>query len=339
METNELKMAIKKVLPATKSSSEETVPGAKMIIIVYDQVLAFNDTLCISAPIPDSELVCAVNAKDLQKIVSGIKDKELTLEVKDKTLHITSEKTSAELAIFSPDAVLNIVESLEMTEMHPLPVDFTDGVTLCQDSVSSDYAQNLNLFAMKFKNEHIYSADPFRISHYVLQESLNCQFLLPKAVLKPLVNFNAELFCFNNGWVHFENKDGDLLSCRAINGDLPDLEALLKTFDEEPQILSLPDELRDVLTDMIGVYDTTEEYNKHVLIEIVPGLMTLSFKKERASLKKKIKIAEQNVFCNISLSAVFLLNIIDIIFEMKIGEKQVVFQNEDFTHMIMLGRL
>lgn len=339
METNELKLAIKKVSPATKSNSEETIPGAKMIIIDQDQVLAFTDTLCISAAITDTGITCAVNAKDLLKIVSGIKDKELILEVKDRTLHITSEKTSAELAIFSADAVLSIIESLEVTEMQPLPVDFTDGIELCQDSLSADYAQNLNLFAMKFMNEHIYSADPFRISHYTMQESLNCQFLLPKAVLKPLVNFNAELFCMNNGWVHFENKDGDFLSCRAINGDLPNLEGLLNSFTEEPQILSLPDELRDVLTDMIGVYDATEEYNKHVLVEITPGLMTLSFRKERASLKKKIKIAEQNVSCTISLSAVFLLNIIDIIFEMKIGEKQVLFQNDEYTHMIMLGRL
>lgn len=339
MKTNDLKEALKKVMPAIAKDNEIT--GSNCVIISNEDMMTFNDTMGISCLIPDTQIQCAVIARDFYKVILTIKDPELSLEVKDNKLIVKSETTEAEFAVYPFETVMNVVDSILVDDMTsaPLPSDFIDGINLCHETVTEDYAQNLSLFALKVTNDCMYSASPFKLCKYLMNNSINTTFLIPKSVLKPLMKFQPLSFSIANNWIIFENGENDFLFSRMIEGDFPDVEEIIKQFPSDSNTVELPEDLKPTLKRLIEVHDAKEEYNKHIIVSIKDGCLSLSFQKESMNVKQKLSIAQKDVETTMSISAVFLHSILEIMNTMAVSDKMVRFQNDNFTHLIMLGKM
>ena len=340
MKTNELKSAMQKIVKVIDADS--MISGSDCVIFSNEDIMAFNDTIGISCLVSDTGIKCAVKAKDFYKVISTIKESEVSLTVKDDKLFMNSESTEAEFALYPFETTLKIINTILIDELNSktLPSNFLDGVKLCFSTVTDDFGSNLSLFAMKFENDCLYSANPFKVCKYKMCDSIESEFLLYKATAKALLKFKPLTFAENNGWVIFENEDNDFLFGRKVEGDFPNLNEIIAQFPDVSKAVKLPcDDMRETVKKFIELHDAKEGYNKHILVTIKDGYISLNLQKESMVVKQKFSIEEKDIDTTISISAVFLYDVLEITDTLLVSETMVKFQDENFTHLIMLGKL
>ena len=333
MKTKELLQAVMAVMPGT--STKGIIEGSESIVFTDDTIFTYNDRISVSAFI-DTGIKCAVVAEDLYKILKGIKDKEVQLEMEDKTLLIKSDSTEAGLSTFSNDNIMSFIEALNFdADFEILPDKFIDGLNLCQFSALNNVNDSLNLYCVKISGKYISSSDKYRASLFTLDKGVKGSVLIPKSAIPFIIDFNPEEYSFKNGWAYFIDKNDAVLSCRVVDSDkFADIVGIfkkLKTTDS----FKLPVEFKEMLPEIISISDEILAVSKHIKISIKDGELICQLKKERGWLKKKYSI-DTDLELTFLVSATFLSEILELTDEIHTGKGTIVIKTKQMQHMISL---
>jgi hypothetical protein len=271
--------------------------------------------------------------------LKSIKDEEIEISADETNLMIVSESTEISIPLnLNFDNVLDMIDSLDLEgEWFDLPEDFMEGLKLCKFAVSDNYNDPRGLFQICI-GKKIYSSDAFRASIYDFKEDVPYEsFLLPKGSIDSILSFEPLSVSFQEGWVHFENKDSAFMSCR-VSGEASTFPKIERFFDEEtPYKLTFPPELKTTIENVMGVYDESSDASKIVNIQVEEDKIICLIDKNTIRVKKIIPFENKSVF-SFKISAVFLIELLGITTTISLSDKKALFSNENFKHVILLAQ-
>lgn len=335
IKTQELKDAIKAALVGT--STKDLVVQMAHIVFNSHEILSYNDRVSISIPF-ESGIKCSVPAEDLNKVLSGISDKELTMVVDENSVAITSESTEASISTeVESRAVETYFDNLEFDAMEweDLPKNFMSQLSLARLSASSNVYDANNLACVHIKGKSISSGDGHKLSMLTLSSKMK-EVLIPSSSVNDIIVFSDfDEYAISDGWIHFSNESSTVLSCRIVIGNFPDLSQFFDNFEEVAEI-KIDSNLIPILQNLGGLVAGQSDFMKSVQIQIGKGETIISGKKEGLQIKKKVVNKHTEDAIDFSISPDFLAHILTMTNTLSIGEATAMFASKTFKHLVQL---
>lgn len=335
IKTKEFREVVKTALAGT--STKDLVVQMAHIVLSGEEILAYNDRISMMIPFATG-VTCSLPAEDLNKILAGISDDTFTIEVEENKATIKSENTTAEL---STEVESRIVEdyfsALNFDEMdwQGVPENFLDQLALARFSISSNAMDPNNLHCVHIKDKKMSSGDGHRLSQLLLSSPMD-DILIPGTVVADILSFkDFDQYAIANGWIHLENPEGIIVSCRTILGEYPDFSPIFAGFTEKYKV-QVESSLIPVLQNLSSLVAGESDFMKAVTIDMKKGTTILSGMKEGLKIEKKTPNNYKGQDVSFMISPAFLAHILTMTNELSIGETSALFESETFRHIVQL---
>ena len=226
--------AVKKCLPGVESGNV-ILDGTDTLVFTHGAVHSYNDSIHVSAVLPESELVGCIKAVEFAKLITKLKGDTVTIEQVEGKWTLTCGDTEVELALFS-DAIMKHVDSLKIGDVpwKALPEDFQEGLKLTKISGNTNPVRGACLAGNK-----LYSTDTIRINEYTFQTEVD-PFWIDDPAVAELIKIGTLLeYAVTPSWVHFRTKDGAVFSAKTREYSQFPLEGLrnhISTVAEAPTL-------------------------------------------------------------------------------------------------------
>ncbi len=331
MKINKKKLmaVLEKVKPGL--ASKDIVSQATSFAFSDGYISTFNDEIAISAPF-ESEIEGAVRANELYALLSKVYDDELDVTTKGNELIIKGKKAKAGIKL-ETEITLPIDELGDTTKMAllPLPEDFLDIINIASQVAAKDMSKPI-LTCVFIEGEMIYASDGGRIIRGEMNGKIDGSILLPAAVVKTLLKYNVTEFGKTQGWVHFHTEDELIFSSRVLVGDFPEVDEYLEV---EGDILTFPKTIISML-DRAGVFTAENISDEFVTISVENKKMIVKGEGEFGWLEETTNCRYQGDKVEFSVDPAFLVDIVEDLKKCVVGENTLLFQGENFDHVISL---
>lgn len=315
---------------------------AESIIFNDKTIIGFNEEIAVNYPFKTG-LKGAVRLTELYKLLQKIKDETVTFLIEKE--EDKEEITGGELIIEAgnidagfpliKDYVIPDIEVVDLDSWESLPDNFIDGIQFCLFSASSDISDGI-LVTLEISEDHIRSTDNYRLTEYNLNSNIKTSFLLHQRFVKAIATHNPIKVAQDDSWLHFcDNKD-NILSVRKLSEAYPEIDEFFNI--EEIEKITLPSSLKDTLnrTRILASDDFDNEVviitiNKDETICECQGkygwiIETTKDKAEYKGKKKELKFIAVPEH---------LLQILDEVKTVTIGEGRLLFESDNFKHIIV----
>jgi hypothetical protein len=199
-------------------SSKELVEQSTSFAFMGDRVVTYNDEISISHPVKDLDINGAVKADELYKLLPKLKEDEFELEVSENEVIIKSGKITAGIA-FEAEIKLPIDDIGELGKFKKIPEDLLDAMKFAAPNASTDMSRPILTAIHVSENGYVESSDSFRIARHNIGTLPIKTFLLPATSVSHVCRINPNKISEGNGWVHFKNGQGTIISCRILSDD------------------------------------------------------------------------------------------------------------------------
>ena len=340
MRTKDLKNAIDLVIGATESTNV-IMDEISHVIFTGDSVSAYNGKIAISTTL-SSGIHCSVPASILKKTIAAVESDEVSMELENGVVYITSEDVKATIAAQTEDLMaLEAIQEFEYVALYdgdgePVPSNFVKSLELCNSSVSDKVDDMHSSNCVYISGDLMVGSDGYKVTFADLECEMQ-DMLLPASATRELVKINPEAYLVeDSGWVHFIDRDTDaIISCRKAVGTYPDLVSLREQFRKEVH-LQLPEKLGSVAKELGSLSDSSLDAFKIVQISILDESITCTVSNDTASVSKTIDFLGNESCAEFFISSVMFSKIMERTTNLMLNEKFAVFVGEDFEHFIIL---
>ena len=329
VERKELLDLIKALEPGL--SSTEMIEQSSCLIFTEGEIVSYNDEVSVSTVCPYEGFDFVVNGKSLISLLTKLKDKKLDFEVKKSELIIKGKNTRASLT--TQAEILVPLESIQIPEKwKKIPKGFLEGLQLCSFCVGSSSNKPV-LKTIHIDTDYVEASDGLRATRSVLVKNTTMKnLLIPSNSVANLAKYEPTKYAVVEGWIHFQNKEDVIYSCRVFEGEYPDTSNLYKLKGKE---IVLPDNL-DMALDIASIFSGgADQSDGSVDIKLSKNKMIvksqdITGKFERAVKIKNIEEAHFRVNLNFFLQSVKKFE------KMIIGERTIVLKGDGFEHVLAL---
>lgn len=343
MELNrkELMDVLAKVKPglAKKSGVKEQ---SVHFIFTGEHVATYNGNICIVHPLETGEAF-SVRGDEFYKILSGIREEEIDLQIVDDTISITTEKTKAGMSTVIAEGhsveeeINDVIEQANSASWKPVPKRFIEGIYMTMFSAAKEPLHVLSCIMIDGRD--LYSSDILRASYYQMDKEMK-PFLLPARNAAELVNFPVTHYYLSEGWVYFKTADDVLFCCDRNMGEYGEKVDTFFTFSkkEDPISFTLPESLKEEIDSLLFLSEDETETDKYIIAEFNKGKIKLKGeKRELGWVEKTIDFKEyKGKAFKITINPAHFSQILSKITEAKISEIRALFATDDFKHVISL---
>lgn len=326
---------LQKVKPAL--SSKNVVEEFSSFIFTGENLITNNDRICICYPLK-TDFKCSVPANEFYGILSSIKEDGISIEQKENKLVFIAKNTSAELITKElSDTVNEFIQAIGLNDFSkdkfkPLPKDFIEAVTACMFTASKDDPQAF-LTCINVDNKEVISSDFYRISMFVLDESMKDKFLIPATSIQELIKLEVSGYFRSDNWIYFLCNDEIVFCSRILSDEFPDVK---QEFEFESEVITLPDDFINMVNNASVLAEGDFEIDKKIEVKIKDGKISCKGQNELGWIESKIDIQGRKEDISFSINPVFLLQILSKTKNMKVGEGRVMFEADNFKHLISL---
>jgi DNA polymerase III sliding clamp (beta) subunit (PCNA family) len=333
---------LKNVLRVIKSGlagGKETTDQSNSFVFQDGMAYTYNDEVSVRVPFLDKNSSGAVGAKELIALVGKLKGEEAEIEFGDNELLIKvgSDKFGIRLEaeIHMP---LEEVELPLKKEWIALPAGFDKVLKAVIFSTSKDMSTPI-LTAIHCNGDLIESTDSDRATRWDLKKDgkyFSKPILLPADAAKSLISYDKIIaYASKGGWIHFDLGDGAIFSCRTFEGKFPDLDPIFKCEGYE---LEFPADIKDKL-EKGGIFvesDFDQEKLVHLNID-VKGVLKIRAEGDSGWYEGRIRLrkhAKEDI--QFSINPQHLQQILSSVNVGVIGKDRVLFQSDNFQHVVAL---
>ncbi len=318
-------------------ASKEIIEQSNAFIFADGEVITYNDEVTVTCPI-DLDIEGAVQAHELIKLLQRMKDDEIEIEVTEEELKIKGKKTKAGIRL-QADVLLPIDEVEIPEKWKKIPKGFIDALDFCHFNVSTDMSRMI-LTNIHVHGDKVQSCDNFRVTEVILGSDAKKVFkeplLIPGSVIKYLKSYSPIEYNIIDGWIHFLNEDDVVFSTRTSEEeDYPDLSAFLEV---EGDPVTMPDGIAEVLERAEIFIDNTFEQDKKIDIKITENKMVVKGTGPAGWFEETLSIEHTGDEITFSIHPRFLLQSLQLLDEMTIGEDKLKLSGKGFTHTACLAQ-
>lgn len=335
--TEEFSIIVKSLLPATKNKN--TSPQVERIIFQDNFAGTFNSKMAVSWELDLGGIKCSVLATDLDKILSGIQDDKVSVYLEKNKLVIKSKGTTAKISTFPETKLVeDFYNSINFDglDWQTLPDVFITQLNIAKFSTSSNEFDPQNLFCVLIDTDFIYSGNGYRCTKMKCDSGFNC--LIPKQAVDSITKFpEINGYALTNGWIHFTNDDGGIISSKIVKGNFPDITKILENFPGGA-VIKLSKSLIAPLKAINNVLAKDADFLKTVNITIEQGRTILKGTKEGLNIEKVIPNKFKSDKVSFDISPVFLKELLEqgICDSVRIINNIAIFEADGFSHLVTL---
>lgn len=337
--TKEL-LDILKVLRYGLSGNKETTDQSNAFAFRDGMAYTYNDEISVRTKFPIVDAFGAIESKKIYELMSKIKTDEVDLDFSENELKIKSDRIRSGISIeHEIHMPLDEITLPDDKQWFPLPDEFDKLLKSVVFSTSTDM-QKIILTAIHCTSDKLESADGERATQQFLKQSyfkIKEPLLIPADAAKKLISIgNLSRYSQKDGWIHFETKQGSVISCRTIEGVFPNLD---KLFDMTGSDLAFPEELSGVL-DRAGVFvDSNYDQEKLITISISDrGIMSVRAENSNDWFEETVKVSTyKGNSVKFWINPQYLQQILKTTNQAVVGDNRVWFDSEKFRHVVALS--
>jgi len=334
----ELLSVLQKVSPAI--SSKDNIEEMQYFIFTGKNLITNNGQISICHPLK-TNFKCMTSSNELSNILFFMNDEKIIINHKDNKLYFKEEndKESINAELVTKDISEIANEFIEVIELNnfdesvfkKLPDDFIDAIKICSFTVSKDNSGSI-LTCISINNNVVISSDDYRISMFTLKESINDKFLIPLKSVNELVNLDIKGYFKKNNWLYFLVDNNIIFCSRMLSDEFPEV---MNEFKFKAKNIILPDEFSNIVKRASIFAEGEDDIDKKIEVKIKDGKISCKGQNELGWIESKtgINIKEEFTF---SINPNFLLQILSKTKNMKLGEGRIMFESENFKHLIAL---
>ena len=334
IKVSEFKKALEIVKPGLASTTT-TIEQVTSFAFTKKNVITYNDEICIYHPLADLKLQGAIEAELLYKFLLKIKSEQISLEINESNVTMKSGRIKAE---FNLDPTIKLpLDDEKLTDKgkwKELPKNFIEAITMAKACTSKDMIKVKLTCVHINKKGIVESSDGYRIFRYKLGEKLPINsVLIPASSITSVIRINPTKVADGNGWIHFKNEEGTVISCRILNEEFVPVSEHLKDGKNGVDV-EFPKEL-------VATLDTAEIFAENYLVKITitKKKLIVTSQSQMASFKEELDLPTKVEPFAFQITPYLLKDILKQISSCTIYSNRLIFKNERWVYMTELMRV
>jgi hypothetical protein len=328
--------AIEMVLPAM--AKREIFDQANMIAFVGGRVVAFNDAVMISHPLPGAlDLEGALDGRRLCDLLDKLDSEVVDLAVDGDKINLRAGRSRAS---FDALPVTLPIDSVDVTgELVDLPDTFVDQLRWASTSCAREVSRP-TLTCVLVEGGWMQSSDSYRASRVHCGDVSTGAWDLPRLMLplsqvEVLVDYPVKRVALSDGgeWARFETDAGTTLCARSMAGAFPDLASI---YDVSGKEVELTDALSDALERARIFARRDRAADEVVLVSMRPNQVTVSAQCDGARFSEVVRCEGAAEAAEFSIHPKFLASALESGTRCVLGERSVKFSGKDWEHVVAL---
>lgn len=252
-------------------AKREIIEQSQCFVFTGGQVMTFNDEVAVRTESP-LEAEGAVQAAPLLALLRKLPEDELDVSVAEDGLSVKGKGRRATVRMESE--VLLPVDGVEDPgEWKKLPDGLLDAMRVAMSCCSGDESHFL-LTCVHIAADRVEASDDFQILVYPIKTRLKKPTLLRRDSVSKIAQTDPTEWSETDGWLHFRNPSGLVLSCRRYMEDYPDVGKFL---DVEGGKAKFPKGIDEAL-DKASIFSSENPVGNQVTVSLSPGRLRLEGK-------------------------------------------------------------
>lgn len=325
-------------------------------IFFENEIVTYNDTMCISHPF-ESDALFSVKGKEFFQLIDGITDDEINIEVRRKK---TKKKVDGEVAEESDSRFIRVESESTVSRMSLLPDEMNkypekiddikasigkwklapsgllEGMSLCSFSVSRDITKGA-IACVGVIDDKCWGIDYSRASVYSMDSSIKNTVFIPGKQAEELSKFPITKYNISENWIHFRTDDGVTCSIQKVSGVFP-YEGIKAIFEKMSEVepIDLPDKFKGAVENVIVLAsDLSDRSGKRIDVHFEGGEIHIEGSNDLGWVEKIIPFEYDKDPIHIKINSKFLLQILNRSTQFAVKKEIVYFCNGPFQHIIM----
>lgn len=278
-------LAIVKPGLANKEIIEQTTSFA----FTKENVVTYNDEICISHPIPGLTIDGAILAEELYNFLAKVKTDVITIEKTDNEIKMKAGRSRTGFAL-SPEILLPLDEEIsQYSKWKDLPDRFLESLKFTIPCASTDMSHP-RLTCIHLNGTIVEASDNFRVLRWVLAAELPFETtLIPATSMKEVLKLKPNKVSQGDGWLHFKNENETVISCRVYDDKYADTDGLMNA-TYKGITFEFPEEAIEML-ERAEVFTKSKITNEEAVDVIYKnGSIQFESANETAWFKERIKV-------------------------------------------------
>lgn len=328
----ELLTALEKVKPGIGKS--DRIGQFNSFAFMEDHIVTYNDEISISHPLENSGMEGAINAEEMYKILKKLKADELELDVVKNEVQLVCGKMKAGMALHE-EIDLPLEEIKTEGRWRRLPDNFVELLGFAVLACAQDMVRPL-LACVHFNKGVIQGTDGLKVAQCELSKALPTDpFLIPATSVKQVMRLKPTKIHGGEGWAHFKNEEGTVISCRTFEDDYLPLDGYL---DVDGIDVIFPEDMLEVL-DRASVFAHRDSVlDEQVSLKITKNKIVVKGRSETGWFEEAMKIDYTGDPVKINIAPYALADILKTNSgrECIIGENSVKFEGPGWQYVTVL---
>ena len=293
IETAKFKNALSIVKPAL--ASKEIIEQTTSFAFIDNTVITYNDEICIVHPVEGIEINGVIQADELYKFLGKVKEKEFDVTITDSEIVMKAGRSKVGFAL-NKEILLPLNEEIsEKGKWKKLPEQFIQACKFAVASASTNMGDE-NLTCVHFnENGSIEATNNYRLVVWNFPEQLPMPTtLIPASSIKEVIKLKPIKVATGKGWIHFENAEKTVISCRIVSETFVNTESIIKSIKRGKK-MTFPDGLVQIL-DKAEIFTQEQKTDGSVTIIIQNGKLLVKSESLTAWFKETIPCENEEDF-------------------------------------------
>ncbi len=204
-----------------------------------------EEKLCRAKSGLGKDFLCVVRAKPILQLLDRLPDEKIILSLTDGELLVSglNGRKSGLVVEREVRLLLSQTEDPGKDDWRNLPANFSEAIKLAAECTGSDDPK-FWLTCVHVHPKYVEACDNKRILRYTvdLEGVINGEFLIRSSAAEAIHDLGMEKVCETQNWVHFQNRNEVVLSCRRWLDEFRDLGPVLESA-KGGRTIELPDGL------------------------------------------------------------------------------------------------
>ena len=320
--------------------SKELLEQSSCFIFTKGRIVTFNDVITASVP-TELKLKGAVPADALLKLLKKIKDEDIKVSQDGPKIYIKGRLKKKDGDYFEAEfntneEIIIPIDDIGFPEKFTkLPTNFRRLVKLACMTAGTALGEPL-LLCIHICKDKIESCDNDRITIGTFDKALKMDVLVHAQTIAEVNRQEITAVAVLDGWLHFKEKSGAVLSCRLVDEKYINLKQYLP--EGKGKKITFPDEVKHIL-DRADVFCRAEDsLEKRVSLRLSDKGLVLTSQNTSGKYTERKKLKKYNG-PKISFEDInpdFLKDVLSLSNTVTLVDGSIVFQDKDAIHVVKL---
>ena len=327
----ELEKALAVVKPGL--AAKDIVEQSTSFAFLGKSVVTYNDEISLSCPIKGMEIEGAIEAEQLFQFLRKVKKEEIDIEVDGEEILFKSGRIRAGFTL-QTEILLPLKEVSKRKKWLDVPDDFCHYLSLAMGAAGNDMSEPLLTGVNVAKDGGMMGSDNYKVMICDTGQELPIDtFLIPATSAVEVIKIKPTKMAQSGGWVHFQNEEKAILSCRVFAEPYPNADKKLEVIGID---LQFPSTINETLDRASVFAKRGYMLDESVDISIAKNRIKVKAKSDTSWIEEELNLKYSGDPINFTITPYLLRDILHETQSFVLGERALQFKGAGWTYITAL---